>query len=110
MLALLERDGGQRGVTRELDATLRQSHGEQQAAKFLRSGLAFCGLAEEDLASLRKNDQRKVAIAALIRRRTTVPNEWIARALHLGHVSRVSRCWAQEAALSAELEKRCDEK
>jgi putative transposase len=110
MLALLERDGGRRGVRRELDATLRRSHGEQQAAKLLRSGLALCGLAEEDLASLRKNDQRKVAIAALIRRRTTVPNEWIARVLHLGHVSRVSRCWAQETALSAELEKRCNEK
>ena len=28
-----------------------------------------------------------------IRRRTTVPKAWIARELHLGHVSRLSRCW-----------------
>jgi hypothetical protein len=101
MLGLLERGS----ELRELDATLRRSHGEEQAAKFLRSGLVWCGLTEQDLASLRKNDERKVAIATLIRRRTTVPNEWIARSLHLGHVSRVSRCWSKANALTEELEK-----
>jgi REP element-mobilizing transposase RayT len=105
MLALLDHEGKLRVPTRELDATLRRSHGEEQAAKVLQCGLNLCGLNEADLRSLRKNDERKVAIAALIRRRTTVPNEWIARSLHLGHVSRVSRCWAQENALTAELEK-----
>jgi len=101
MLGLLERGGEKR----EVDATLRRSHGEEQAAKFLRGGLALWGLTERDLGSLKKNDQRKVAIAALIRRRTTVPNEWIARSLHLGHVSRVSRCWSNASALTDELEK-----
>jgi putative transposase len=101
MLGLLERGS----ELREVDATLRRSHGEEQAAKFLQGGLAWCGLTEQDLASLRKNDERKVAIATLIRRRTTVPNEWIARSLHLGHVSRVSRCWARANALTEELEK-----
>ena len=100
MLGLLERGSEKR----ELDATLRRSHGEEQAAKYSRAGLALWGLTEQSLGSLKKNDQRKLAIARLIRRRTTVPNEWIARSLHLGHVRRVSRCWTQRNALTAELE------
>jgi hypothetical protein len=44
-------------------------------------------------ATLKKGDERKLALAAVIRQRTTVPNVWIARELQLGHVSRVSRCW-----------------
>ena len=100
MLGLLERGSEKR----ELDATLRRSHGEEQAAKYSRAGLALWGLTEQSLGSLKKNDQRKLVIARLIRRRTTVPNEWIARSLHLGHVRRVSRCWTQRNALTAELE------
>ena len=49
-------------------------------------------------------DPRKTAIAAVIRRRAIVPNQWIARALHLGHVSRVSRCWSKEDELAAQLD------
>lgn len=90
---------------RELDSTLRRSHGEEEATKLLQRGLAVYGLMREQLGGLRKNDRRKLAIATLIRRRTTVPNEWIARSLHLGHVSRVSRCWSQSNGLTTELEK-----
>ncbi len=106
MLGLLEgnRKPGS-GSRQQLDACLRRSHDEEQAAKLLQSGLVFCGLAQEDLLKLKKNDARKVAIATVIRRRTTVPNEWIARALELGHVSRVSRCWSQQSALTAQLKK-----
>jgi hypothetical protein len=51
------------------------------------------GLTKAELATLKKGDERKLALAAVIRQRTTVPNVWIARELQLGHVSRVSRCW-----------------
>lgn len=105
MLGLLERGNERPPTERELDACLRRSHGEEQAAKLLGRGLSACGLAEGDLAALKKNDPRKVAIATLIRRRTTVPNQWIARELHLGHVSRVSRCWAAQDELVSRLEK-----
>jgi len=54
-------------------------------------GLSF-GLESEQLASLRKGDARKAALAARIRSRTCVPNAWIAEALQLGHVSRVNHC------------------
>ena len=59
----------------------------------LRVGLAFLKLNEADLAALPKGDPRKVALASAIRQQTIVSNEWIAKHLHLGHVSRVSRCW-----------------
>jgi hypothetical protein len=105
MLQLLERK--QPAPTtgeRELDASLRRSHGEKEAARLLQRGLQLFGLKEEDLAGLKKNDSRKRAIATLIRRHTIVPNRWIAQALHLGHVSRVSRCWAEANDLSSLLE------
>ncbi len=46
--------------------------------------------AEEELGGLKKGDERKLAVALLIRRRTAVPSRWIAEALHLGHVSRLT--------------------
>jgi hypothetical protein len=104
MIGFLERKemGSQRRG--EIDASLRRDHGQEQAARLLQSGLKWCGLRTEELAKLKKNDERKVAIAGVIRRQTTVANKWIADALHLGHVSRVSRCWAQRSTLAADLE------
>ena len=58
----------------------------------LEAGLPALGLSADDFARLKKGDGRKIALAAAIRTRTTVPNAWIAKVLHLGHVSRVSRC------------------
>ena len=104
MLRLLDAKGTHPAREREMDAALRRSHGEEDAAKLLQRGLELCGLTEKELARLRKNDPRKTAIAAVIRRRTIVPNQWIARALHLGHVSRVSRCWSKEDELAAQLD------
>jgi REP element-mobilizing transposase RayT len=88
----------------EMDASLRLDHGKEQASQLLREGLSWWGLQEDELAGLKKSDPRKVALATLIRRKTTVPNQWIADALHLGHVSRVSRCWEQGNRLIGELE------
>lgn len=39
----------------------------------------------------RKSDPRKVKLAVLRRAHTTVPNEWIAGKLALGHPGRVNR-------------------
>ena len=48
-------------------------------------------LEETKLKRLKRSDPRKIAIARLIRQRTSIPNQWIARELGLGHVSSVSR-------------------
>ena len=110
MLNLLEGAGEKLRFAREIDAPVRRSHGEEEGRRLLKAGLQAFGLCMEDLAGLRKGDERKLALAAAIRTRTSVPNAWIARELHLGHVSRVSRCVQNAPAkliheLSAILEK-----
>ena len=92
MLGLLEGVGEKLRFGREIDAPVRRSHGEEEGRRLLKAGLQAFGLSVEDLAGLKKGDERKIALAAAIRTRTSVPNAWIARELHLGHVSRVSRC------------------
>jgi len=49
------------------------------------------------LRQLKKSDERKLAIARVIRRGTAVGNGWIARELELGHASAVSRCLKETA-------------
>jgi hypothetical protein len=44
-----------------------------------------------ELAQLRKGDERKAILAALLRRRTVVGFEWIATRLRMGHPASVSR-------------------
>jgi REP element-mobilizing transposase RayT len=90
MLRLLEAAVAKTDRPSRRDAPVEKEHGEAEARRLLAAGLACCGLAEGDLGVLRKGEARKAAIAALIRRRTAVPNAWIAQALQLGHVSRVS--------------------
>jgi hypothetical protein len=51
-----------------------------------------------ELMPLKRSDPRKLAIARLIRSRTSVPNQWIVRQLSLGHVSNVSRYCSATAA------------
>lgn len=43
------------------------------------------------LAGTRKGDERKSLIAALVRRRTAVSTDWIAKRLHMRHPDSVSR-------------------
>ena len=96
MLALLDSAGERLTRRREVDGEVRRNHGEEEARRLLTRGLAVLDLDREELETMAKGDARKRALAALIRERTIVPNEWIARQLHLGHVSRASRCWRSE--------------
>lgn len=74
-----------------MDGAVRRSHGEGEAERLLTLALAHFSLGRQELPKLKRGDERKAAIARLIRSRTTVSNQWIARALALGHVSTVSR-------------------
>lgn len=93
MLRLLDGTAEKLGLRREVDAPVRPEHGEDEARRILDQGMRRLGLTVAELATLKKCDARKLALATVIRQRTTVPNAWLARELHLGHVSRVSRCW-----------------
>ena len=74
------------------DAAVWRSHGEEEARSILEQALKQFGLSRESLGGLKKSDERKLAIARVIRQRTSVANSWLARELALGHVSAVSRC------------------
>jgi putative transposase len=92
MLSLMERAGKTFSRRKEVDAAVRRSHDEEEARSILEQALKQFALSRESLGGLKKNDERKLAIARVIRRRTTVANSWLARELELGHVSAVSRC------------------
>ena len=66
-------------------------HDEQAAQVLFENGLRVVGLAQSELDGLRKSEGRKKAIAWLIRRNTSVTNEWISNALKMGNVATVSR-------------------
>jgi REP element-mobilizing transposase RayT len=68
-----------------------KKHDEQAASDWLSAGLLALQMNPSDLALLKKGDDRKKAIAWLIRRNTSVRNEWISQALNMGNVSTVSR-------------------
>ena len=54
-------------------------------------GLEQLALERSALAGLKRSDPGKIAVAPLIRARTAVANEWIARELARGHVTSVRR-------------------
>lgn len=91
MLSLLEKTGEKFSKAKEVDGAVRQSHGEDEAHRLLQGAMAHFRIDRGDLVKLKRSDPRKLAIARLIRTRTSVPNKWIADELSLGHVSGVSR-------------------
>jgi hypothetical protein len=91
ILSLLEETGEKFSQAKALDSAVRRSHGEGEARRLLQTAMAYFGISIEDLNKLKRNDPRKLAIAQLIRSRTTVPNKWIVATLGLGHVSGISR-------------------
>ena len=98
MLRLLETAGEKFSQAKEVDGAVRRSHGEDEARHLLQSAMAYFEIHQRDLVKLKRNDPRKLAIARLIRRRTSVPNKWIAEELSLGHVSSVSRYCSRKGA------------
>lgn len=65
----------------------------------MAAGLRALDLCAEDgtLLPARKGDPRKVALAALVRQRTAMGNEWLANRLEMGHPNAVSRLIQQGA-------------
>ena len=72
---------------------VERSHDEAQAGRLAEAALAAVGLPldRERLAELRKGDGNKVLVAVLLRERTSIGNDWLARRLEMGHPGAVSR-------------------
>lgn len=68
-----------------------RSHDLGAAERYLSEGLAAAGLTAKDLAGLKGSDPRKVVIARLIWKNTTVSQVWIASRLHMSTATNVSQ-------------------
>ena len=66
------------------------THGENEAKKLLEEGLEMAGLREKDLKKLPANEPRKVVLARLLWKNTTVSQAWIAEKLSMRHAANVS--------------------
>ena len=72
-------------------AAARQTHGVEQAQRWLQEGLEAAGLAQEDLSRVPGSDPRKVSLAELLWSRTTVTQEWLAEKLQMRSAANVSQ-------------------
>jgi REP element-mobilizing transposase RayT len=74
------------------DVTAR-AHDEASAEGLAQQALEILGLPTDSvmLANLRKGDPKKILVAAIIRKHTSVGNRWLADRLVMGHTAGVSR-------------------
>jgi hypothetical protein len=83
-----ERKRTSRAYRRTAEVT---AHSEQQAIRWFEDGLKAAGLELEDLGGLKGTDPRKLALAELLWKRTTVTQEWIADRLSMRSAANVSQ-------------------
>lgn len=62
----------------------RVAHGLAQAEALVVGGLAAAGMEEEELELVPGSDPRKVALAKVVRERTTAPLGWVSERLVMG--------------------------
>jgi len=67
------------------------AHSEEQAERWLADGLKAAGLMAKDLPALKGSDPRKLALAELLWKRTTVSQDWIAAKLSMRSAANVSQ-------------------
>ena len=79
---LLERMGGKLGENHS--GELRRETAEQKANRILTEELSSRGWTEADLAARRRSDPGKLAIAARLRKETTLTIKWIAARVQIG--------------------------
>lgn len=63
---------------------LHREHEERRAERIIAEELGRLGWGESDLVAWRKSAPGKLALAARLRRETTMPLKWIAARVHLG--------------------------
>ena len=72
-------------------SAVRQTHGLTQAQQWLAEGLEAGGLDRAALSRLKGSDPRKVVLAELLWKRTTVSQEWLAEELQMRSAANVSQ-------------------
>jgi hypothetical protein len=69
----------------------QRAHGEREALRLLKEGLEAASLHPTQLGTLKGSDPRKVAIARIIRQRTTASMPWIAGKLSMRSAANASQ-------------------
>jgi putative transposase len=69
----------------------KQLHGEAAAERWVAAGMKVLGLDARGLENLEMGALEKVAMAWLVRERTTVPLRWVSGRLGMGHYTRVTQ-------------------
>ena len=92
MLKLIEGALNRRKSRAYGKTAVSQAHGLEKAERWLQEGLAAAGLTDkEELLKARGSDPRKVALATLLWRRTTVSQVWLAERLAMRSAANVSQ-------------------
>jgi REP element-mobilizing transposase RayT len=68
-----------------------RKHDALDAERLFQSALVAFSLSESSLAGMKKSDPRKKVVAWLIRKNTSVRNDWIAERVRMGCVSNMSQ-------------------
>ncbi len=68
-----------------------RKHDEREAERLLVAGLDVLGVEIDQLPAMQKSDPRKKVLAWLIRRNTSIKNDWICERLSMGHASNLAR-------------------
>lgn len=83
---------GRKRKARGYDASLeRKAHGERSALALLEEGLRLAKISKDELAGYRCTEPRKVLLAVLLWKKTTVSQAWIAEHLGMKNSANVSR-------------------
>ena len=87
LLGLMDKAGARIRDRGNLAGAAVRAHDEKEAERIIRIVGAEMELpgSAADLELLRKGDPRKVMRAALVKRRTSVKNDWLASRLRMGH-------------------------
>ena len=93
LLGLMDKAGGKLRKRGSVAGAAVRAHGESEAERIIRSVGTELGLPEsaEELGLLRKGDLRKVICAALVKGRTSMKNDWLAKRLCMGHPAAMSQ-------------------
>gem|GEM_PF-806165 len=91
MLKLAKKRLGQTKSRAYQRDVLRQAHGLERAERWLEEGLVAAGLDRTELLSTPGSDPRKIALAQLLWRRTTVSQGWLAERLVMNRAANVSQ-------------------
>lgn len=93
LLALVDKAKGIKPRERKSADGFEKDYGERDAEQIIQQYAVKLGLPSEakELVRLRKGDERKALMAAVIRWRTAASTQWIATRLHMGHPGSVSR-------------------